>query len=91
VNRRSDDLDLLRGFAVGRTFGTSRYWSALPPLARPATPSMVPLRRHARTYLAGGPAIAVLTAAVLVTWRTWTDVTTPALDAPLPRCPAAAA
>lgn len=43
--------------------------------------SVVPLRGHALTYLAGGPAIAVLTAAVLLTWRTWTDITHPALRA----------
>ena len=42
---------------------------------------VVPLRGHALTYLAGGPAIAVLTAAVLLAWRTWTTVTHPALRA----------
>ena len=43
--------------------------------------SMVPLRGHALTYLAGGPAIATLTAVLLLSWRSWTDVTTPALRA----------
>jgi peptidoglycan/LPS O-acetylase OafA/YrhL len=43
--------------------------------------SVVPLRGHALTYLAGGPVIAVLTAAVLLAWRTWTEVTHPALRA----------
>lgn len=40
--------------------------------------SVVPLRGHALTYLAGGPAIAALTAVLLLSWRTWTDVTGPA-------------
>jgi peptidoglycan/LPS O-acetylase OafA/YrhL len=39
------------------------------------------LRGHALTYLAGGPAIAALTAVLLVSWRTWTRVTPPALAA----------
>ena len=33
------------------------------------------------TYLAGGPTIASPTAVLLLIWRTWTEVTTPALDA----------
>lgn len=40
--------------------------------------SVVPLRGHALTYLAGGPAIAALTAVLLLSWRTWTDVSGPA-------------
>ena len=43
--------------------------------------SVIPLRGHALTYLAGGPAIAALTVVLLLSWRTWTDVTTPALRA----------
>jgi hypothetical protein len=39
--------------------------------------SVVPLRGHALTYLAGGPAIATLTAVLLLSWRTWTEVTSP--------------
>jgi peptidoglycan/LPS O-acetylase OafA/YrhL len=43
--------------------------------------SVVPLRGHALTYLAAGPAIAALTAVLLVSWRTWATVSTPALRA----------
>ncbi|WP_372728711.1 acyltransferase family protein [Nocardioides sp.] len=39
--------------------------------------SVIPLRGHALTYLAGGPAIAALTALVLLQWRTWIEVTHP--------------
>jgi peptidoglycan/LPS O-acetylase OafA/YrhL len=34
--------------------------------------AVVPLRGHALTYLAGGPAIAALTAVLLLAWRAWT-------------------
>ncbi|SEB80986.1 Peptidoglycan/LPS O-acetylase OafA/YrhL, contains acyltransferase and SGNH-hydrolase domains [Nocardioides exalbidus] len=63
--------------------GVARY----DGLARRAAPaalvglavlSVVPLRGHALTYLAGGPAIAVLTAVLLLSWRSWTTVTGPA-------------
>ncbi len=47
-------------------------------LAGLAVLSVIPLRGHALTYLAGGPAIATLTAVLLLSWRTWTEVTTPA-------------
>ena len=50
-------------------------------LAGLAVLSVVPLREHALTYLAGGPAIAALTAVLLLSWRTWTDVSAPALRA----------
>ncbi len=50
-------------------------------LAGLAVLSVIPLRGHALTYLAGGPAIATLTALLLLSWRTWTEVTTPALRA----------
>ncbi len=43
--------------------------------------SVIPLRGHALTYLAGGPAIAVLTVVLLLAWRTWSDVTAPGLRA----------
>lgn len=59
--------------------------------------SVVPLRGHALTYLAGGPAIATLTAVLLLSWRTWTEVSAPTLavatasrrlvEAPLQRRP----
>ena len=47
-------------------------------LAGLAVLSVVPLRGHALTYLAGGPAIAALTAILLLSWRTWTEVSGPA-------------
>ena len=50
-------------------------------LAGLAVLSVVPLRGHALTYLLGGPTIALLTAILLVSWRTWTSVTSPALAA----------
>ncbi|MDX6371890.1 MAG: hypothetical protein QOD98_878 [Nocardioidaceae bacterium] len=56
-------------------------WAAPLALAGLAVLSVVPLRGHALTYLAGGPAIATLTAVLLLSWRTWTEVTTPALRA----------
>lgn len=56
-------------------------WSVPVALAGLAVLSVVPLRGHALTYLAGGPAIAALTAILLVSWRTWTTVSGPALTA----------
>ncbi|CAM3833411.1 acyltransferase family protein [Nocardioides zeicaulis] len=50
-------------------------WAAPVALAGLGVLSVVPLRGHALTYLAGGPAIAALTAVLLLSWRTWTDVT----------------
>jgi peptidoglycan/LPS O-acetylase OafA/YrhL len=41
------------------------------PLALLAGLSLVPLRGHASTYLLAGPLVAVLTAVLLVTWRSW--------------------
>ena len=41
--------------------------------------SVVPLRGHALTYLAGGPTIAALTGLLLLAWRSWYDVRPPAL------------
>jgi peptidoglycan/LPS O-acetylase OafA/YrhL len=56
-------------------------WAAPAALAGLGALSVVPLRGHALTYLAGGPAIAALTAVLLVSWRTWTRVDAPALTA----------
>jgi len=56
-------------------------WSAPLALAGLAVLSVVPLRGHALTYLAGGPAIATLTAVLLLSWRTLTEVTHPVLRA----------
>ncbi|CUR58074.1 Acyltransferase 3 [metagenome] len=53
-------------------------WAAPVALAGLAVLSVVPLRGHALTYLAGGPAIAALTAVLLLSWRTWAEVTGPA-------------
>jgi peptidoglycan/LPS O-acetylase OafA/YrhL len=41
--------------------------------------TVIPLRGHALTYLAGGPAIAVLTGLLLATWHGWADLRQPAL------------
>ncbi|RYC05782.1 acyltransferase family protein [Nocardioides zhouii] len=54
---------------------------ALPVLAALGVLSVVPLRGHALTYLAGGPAIAALTAVLLISWRTWNTVSTRPLRA----------
>jgi peptidoglycan/LPS O-acetylase OafA/YrhL len=56
-------------------------WAPTAALAGLLALSVLPLRGHALTYLAGGPAVAALTAVLLLSWRTWTDVTTPALRA----------
>jgi peptidoglycan/LPS O-acetylase OafA/YrhL len=42
---------------------------------------VLPLRGHALTYLAGGPAIAAPTAVLLVSRRAWRDASTPWLRA----------
>ena len=41
--------------------------------------TVIPLRGHALTYLAGGPAIAVLTGLLLVAWHGWAHVRHPVL------------
>lgn len=41
--------------------------------------SVVPLRGHALTYLLAGPAVALLTAVLLLAWRDWADVSARAL------------
>lgn len=56
-------------------------WGPPIALAGLAVLSVVPLRGQALTYLAGGPAIAALTAVLLLAWRTWTEITHPALRA----------
>ncbi|HXH79985.1 acyltransferase [Nocardioides sp.] len=62
---------------VGSTFAVPP-WAAPLALAGLAVLSVVPLRGHALTYLAGGPAIAALTAVLLLSWRTCNEVTGPA-------------
>jgi peptidoglycan/LPS O-acetylase OafA/YrhL len=54
-------------------------WAPGAALCGLAVLSVVPLRGHALTYLLAGPAIALLTAVLLVAWRTWADVTAPGL------------
>jgi peptidoglycan/LPS O-acetylase OafA/YrhL len=72
-------------FLVGAAVRTWRdalaapAWAAPAALAVLAVLAVVPLRGHALTYLAGGPAIAALTGVLLVAWRDWTRVTQPAL------------
>ena len=70
--------------AAARLHGARAYvprWAAPAALAGLAVLSVIPLRGHALTYLAGGPAIATLTAVLAVAWRTWTEVTSPLLRA----------
>lgn len=52
-------------------------WTAPAALSLLAVLSVVPLRGHMLTYLAGGPAIAALTAVLILAWRRWTTVTGP--------------
>ncbi|MBA3780645.1 MAG: acyltransferase [Nocardioides sp.] len=72
-------------FVVGAAARLFQDRLRVPPYVVPlalaglAVLSVVPLRGHALTYLAGGPAIAALTAVLLLSWRTWTDVSAPAL------------
>jgi peptidoglycan/LPS O-acetylase OafA/YrhL len=56
-------------------------WAPPLALAALAVLSVVPLRGHVLTYLAGGPVIAALTAVLLLAWRTWTEVDGPLLGA----------
>lgn len=53
----------------------------VPALAALGVLSVIPLRGHALTYLAGGPAIAALTSVLLVSWCTWKEASTPWLRA----------
>lgn len=72
-------------FVVGAAARVHQHRAVVPawtvPVALVALTvlSVVPLRGHALTYLAGGPAIAALTAVLLLAWRTWTEVAAPAL------------
>jgi peptidoglycan/LPS O-acetylase OafA/YrhL len=52
-------------------------WAVPAALTALTVLSVVPLRGHALTYLAGGPAIAALTGVLILAWRTWTTVTGP--------------
>ncbi len=71
-------------FVVGGATRVLGRHVVVPALSAPvaltglAVLSVVPLRGHALTYLAGGPAIAALTAVLVLSWRSWTDVTGPA-------------
>ena len=62
-------------FVVGAATRVHQDRVRLPALAAPAALALlgvlavVPLRGHALTYLAGGPAIATLTAVLLLRWR----------------------
>jgi peptidoglycan/LPS O-acetylase OafA/YrhL len=70
-------------FVVGAAVRLHRDRLAVPAWAAPAALtglgalSMVPLRGHELTYLAGGPAIAALTGVLILAWREWTTVTGP--------------
>lgn len=72
-------------FVIGAAARVYAERVSLPPAATRlaliglAVLSVIPLRGHALTYLAGGPAIAALTAVLLLGWRSWSDVTTPVL------------
>jgi peptidoglycan/LPS O-acetylase OafA/YrhL len=52
-------------------------WAAPVALAALAALGVVSLRGHTLTYLAGGPAIAALTAVLILAWDRWTTVTGP--------------
>jgi peptidoglycan/LPS O-acetylase OafA/YrhL len=75
-------------FVIGAAARIHQHRPALAVLPGAAVPlalsglavlSVIPLRGHASTYLAGGPVIATLTAVLLLSWRTWAEVSTPAL------------
>ena len=52
-------------------------WSAPVALAALGVLAVIPLRGHAITYLAGGPAIAALTCVLVLAWREWRTVSGP--------------
>lgn len=54
-------------------------WAPAAALAGLAVLSVVPLRGHALTYLVAGPLVALLTAVLLLAWRSWADVSAPLL------------
>ena len=72
-------------FVVGAAARLGQHRVAAPAWAVPVALaglgglSVLPLRGHALTYLAGGPAIAALTAVLLLAWRTWATVDAPVL------------
>lgn len=74
-------------FVVGAATRIHQHRLAAPAWAVPVALSgllvlsVIPLRGHVLTYLAGGPAIAALTGVLLLAWRTLTDVSAPALRA----------
>lgn len=74
-------------FVVGAAARLGQHRLAVPARAVPvalaglAVLSVLPLRGHALTYLAGGPVIAALTAVLLLAWRTWATVDAPVLRA----------
>ena len=76
-SRDSDPSSRTASMGAGRYDGPAR-WAAPLALSGLAVLSVVPLRGHALTYLAGGPAIAALTVVLLLSWRTWTVVEGPA-------------
>lgn len=59
---------------IGRGRGRPARWTGPAALLLLDVLSVVPLRGHALTYLAGGPAIAALTGVLLLRWRTWIEV-----------------
>jgi peptidoglycan/LPS O-acetylase OafA/YrhL len=52
-------------------------WAAPAALTTLAVLAVIPLRGHALTYLAGGPAIAALTGVLILAWREWRTITGP--------------
>lgn len=70
-------------FVVGAAVRLHRDRLAVPAWAAPAALavlgvlSVVSLRGHTTTYLAGGPAIAALTAVLILAWDRWTSITGP--------------
>ncbi|WP_114423791.1 acyltransferase family protein [Nocardioides houyundeii] len=69
------------GDRIGPVLARCPGWVPAAAVAGLAVLSVIPLRGHALTYLAGGPAIASLTAVLLIAWRGWTQVRNPGLRA----------
>jgi peptidoglycan/LPS O-acetylase OafA/YrhL len=70
--------------AAARLHGTPERvprWMVPVALAGLAALAVVPLRGHALTYLVAGPAIAALTAILLLRWSSWQSTTNPATRA----------
>ncbi len=74
-------------FVIGAAVRVHQHRLAAPAWAVPVALSgllvlsVIPLRGHVLTYLAGGPAIAALTGVLLLAWRTRTEVAAPVLRA----------